>query len=104
MRPIKIKLTSKSKLSIHWDNGFFSEIQTQLLRKECPCATCLAEKERQGAKYIPIYSESEVTINKINIVGNYAISIIWKDGHNTGIYEFPYLLRLTASDEKILET
>lgn len=104
MHPIKITSKNKICLLINWDNGSHTEIQTKLLRKECPCATCLAEREKQGEKYIPIYSENEITISKINLVGNYAISIIWRDGHNTGIYEFPYLQRLGISDTKILET
>ena len=62
------------------------------------------EREKQGTSYIPIFMKPEITINKINIVGNYAISIHWNDGHNTGIYEFTYLLELASTNEKLLKT
>ena len=33
-------------------------------------------------------------IKNITTVGGYAIQITWKDGHNTGIYTYEYLLQL----------
>lgn len=104
MHPVKIKSKNKIGLLIKWSNNSESEIPFQLLRRKCPCATCLAERDRQGAKYIPIFSDNEITINKISVVGNYAISISWNDGHKTGIYEFSYLLQLALSNEKLLKT
>jgi DUF971 family protein len=104
MFPLKIKSSDKLKLTVYWNDGSHSEIGTQLLRKECPCATCLAEREGQSKKYIPIYSENEISIVQIKIVGNYAISIFWKDGHSTGIYEFPYLQRLASSTQNKIKT
>jgi len=35
-----------------------------------------------------------LNITKLSEVGNYAVSVSWKDGHNTGIYEYPYLISL----------
>ncbi len=104
MHPVKIKSKSNFGLLIKWNDNSETEISTNLLRQKCPCATCLAERDRQGAKYIPLFTEQEITINKISIVGNYAISIGWNDGHNTGIYEFSYLLKLASSNEKLLKT
>jgi DUF971 family protein len=51
----------------------------------------LTEKENQSSTYIPLFAENQIKIRSINQVGSYAISIVWQDGHNTGIYEFPYL-------------
>ncbi|MHB8580531.1 MAG: gamma-butyrobetaine hydroxylase-like domain-containing protein [Ignavibacteriaceae bacterium] len=42
-----------------------------------------------------MFSERQSTISSIKEIGNYAISISWKDGHNTGIYEFPFLKNLS---------
>ena len=33
-------------------------------------------------------------IKNIETVGEYAIQITWKDGHNTGIYTYEYLQEL----------
>jgi DUF971 family protein len=94
MHPIKIKIDNNSTLSIMWNNGEKNEIELRELRKFCPCATCLAEREKQSSKYIPIFSENQITVQSINQVGKYAIQIHWKDGHNTGIYEYPFLRNL----------
>ena len=104
MHPVKIISKNKFGLLIKWSDNSETEIPSKLLRRKCPCATCLAERERQGTKYIPLYSNQEITIKKISIVGNYAITISWNDGHNTGIYEFSYLLQLASSNENLLKT
>ncbi|MCS7052564.1 MAG: DUF971 domain-containing protein [Ignavibacterium sp.] len=90
--PKQIKLSeSKDRLFISWNDNTNQVITLLKLRKLCPCATCLAEKENQSPTYIPLYSENQIKISSINQVGSYAITIVWQDGHNTGIYEFPYL-------------
>ncbi|MCU0407189.1 MAG: DUF971 domain-containing protein [Ignavibacteriaceae bacterium] len=33
-------------------------------------------------------------IKNIEVIGEYAIQITWKDGHNTGIYTYEYLMDL----------
>ena len=55
MHPKKIKLIDKKKLLIIWDDGNESELELRELRKRCPCATCLAERDKQGKKYIPLF-------------------------------------------------
>jgi DUF971 family protein len=94
MEPVQIRLLEKKKLYIKWDNGSESLIKLETLRKLCPCATCVTERERQSKTYIPILNKNEIEISGINQVGSYAVSITWKDGHNTGIYEFSYLMKL----------
>jgi DUF971 family protein len=90
--PKQIKLSEqKDNLIIIWNDDSINSISLLKLRKLCPCATCLTEKENQSPTYIPLFAENQIKIKNINQVGNYAISILWQDGHNTGIYEFPYL-------------
>jgi DUF971 family protein len=91
MHPIKIKLVEKKKLLIIWDDENESVIELRDLRKRCPCATCLAERDKQSKMYIPLFAENQVTVKSINQVGNYAVQIIWNDGHNTGIFEYNFL-------------
>jgi len=90
--PKQIKLSEKKdSLLIEWTDSKIQTIPLLKLRKLCPCATCLAEKEIQSPTYIPLFSENQIKISSLKQVGNYAISVNWQDGHNTGIYEFPYL-------------
>jgi len=95
MHPSKIRLIEKKRLLIVWDDGSESVLELRELRKRCPCATCLAERDKQSKMYIPLFSENQVTVKSINQVGNYAIQITWNDGHNTGIYEYNFLKRFS---------
>jgi DUF971 family protein len=95
MSPLKIKLIEKKYLLIIWDDGTKSELALRELRKRCPCATCLAEREKQSKMYIPLYAENQVSVKSINQVGNYAVQINWNDGHNTGIYEYQFLYKFS---------
>ena len=95
MNPTTIKLIEKKKLLIVWDDKSESLLDLRELRKRCPCATCLAERDKQGKKYIPLFAENQVTVKSIIHVGNYAVQITWNDGHNTGIYEYHFLKNFT---------
>lgn len=99
MNPIKIKLVEGKNLLIQWQDGKEHSVPLIKLRRLCPCATCLAEREKQSRSYIPVFSENQITVSEIRQVGNYAISIFWNDGHNTGIYEYTFL-RLIGENSK----
>ncbi|MFZ0454708.1 MAG: DUF971 domain-containing protein [Ignavibacteriaceae bacterium] len=95
MVPVQIKIAEKKNLKIKWDDDSESLIEIKKLRRFCPCATCASEREEQGKYYIPLISEDQTSIKNIEQVGNYAIGITWKDGHNTGIYEYGFLRKLS---------
>jgi DUF971 family protein len=94
MKPVVIKIIGAKKLFIKWDDKTESIIPLQKLRRFCPCATCQSFREMQSKKYISFFFNDQIYIDFISDVGYYAISIIWKDGHSTGIYEFSYLKNL----------
>ncbi|MEN8192946.1 MAG: DUF971 domain-containing protein [Bacteroidota bacterium] len=98
MQPVKIEVTDDDKLNIIWDDNSNSNISLLDLRKACPCAICSTENENFSHSY-KVYRGDETEISHLSVVGNYALSIVWKDGHNTGIYEFEYLMNL-ADKEK----
>ncbi|MEI7811096.1 MAG: DUF971 domain-containing protein [Ignavibacteria bacterium] len=95
MFPKQIRIKEKKYLSIRWDNNSWSFIRLAGLRRACPCVNCKEEREMQGGGYIPIYNDTQLTITDIKINGNYAVNIIWKDGHSAGIYEYSMLNNLT---------
>jgi DUF971 family protein len=95
MVPVQIKIFEKKNLNLKWDDGSESIIEIQKLRKFCPCAICVTEREEHGKYYIPIVTEEQTRIKNIQQVGSYAIGITWKDGHNTGIYEYNFLKKLS---------
>jgi DUF971 family protein len=91
--PTQIK-KEENKLIIKWNNNEIQEITLQKLRDECPCVNCKGESVIFES-YIPIKTPFKPSgfyeIDKIDSVGNYAIQIKWKDGHNTGIYSWDVL-------------
>ena len=93
--PVKLKRTENESLMITWDTGETFDVPLKLLRDECPCVICKGESVIFN-NYIPIKSPYKPTgfykINKIEPVGNYAVQIIWKDGHKTGIYSWDSLM------------
>ncbi len=97
MLPIQIKIIGNKDLYVKWDDNSESVINFMKLRKFCPCATCASEREEQSETFIPIFSGNQITVKSIQQVGSYAISIHWKDGHNTGIFEFPFLKSLAEN-------
>jgi len=96
MQPLKIKLNDQKSLFIKWDDDSESEIPLKKLRELCPCATCIAERENRSKTFIPFMLSNQTEILNIEQVGTYAIQITWKDGHNTGIYEYPFLKNIAA--------
>jgi DUF971 family protein len=83
-QPTQIRKTENSSLMIKWNDGKENEISLTKLRDECPCVNCKGEST-------PFKAAGFYEIESIEAVGNYAISIKWKDGHDTGIYSWDIL-------------
>jgi DUF971 family protein len=96
MKPLKLKVLNKKDLFIKWDDEAESKIPLKKLREFCPCALCINARDKQSKMYIPIFNENQILIASLSVVGSYAININWKDGHNTGIYDYPFLRRLAS--------
>ena len=94
MSPTKIKIRDNEFLDITWSDGKTRSIKLSNLRNNCPCAVCIAEKDEWSKSYIPLYTLEQLKITKIEIIGNYALGIKWEDGHDTGLYDYNYLLQL----------
>ena len=95
--PKTIKIKDKSALEIMWEDESISLIGLKYLRDECPCATCKGETVLLRTYRPPVkkmMTPEMFLIKNIEIVGEYAIQITWKDGHNTGIYTYEYLQEL----------
>jgi DUF971 family protein len=94
--PTQIKRI-EATLKITWNDGKVQEIPLTKLRDECPCVNCKGESVIFES-YIPIKTPFKAAgyyeIDKIEAIGNYAVSIKWKDGHDTGIYSWEILRKL----------
>ena len=78
-------------LDILWEDGSSSSIDYDELRGYCPCAGCQGHMVREIRFRPPRGNPSPLVVSP---VGNYALSILWSDGHTTGIYRFDFLQEL----------
>jgi DUF971 family protein len=90
-QPTKLELAAPDRLRISWNDGQVREYAVRELRDKCPCATCREKRNapQQPATLLPIITEAEARPLRIAVmkpVGNYAYSIEFSDGHDTGIY------------------
>ena len=88
--PVEIRHETKARrLVVLWDDGHQSILPLDYLRSWCPCASC--QGHAPTAKYLDLAGQELVPVDG---VGNYAVSLVWADGHNTGIYSFRWLRQL----------
>jgi DUF971 family protein len=91
--PTRLELTPVARLRITWSDSQIREYSFRELRDKCPCATCREKRNAPPAPLspfqLPIISAAEaqpLRITGMKPVGNYAYSIDFSDGHDTGIY------------------
>ena len=87
------------ELALQWNDGTETYLQLELLRRACPCAVCGGEPDVMGNISRPnvTYTTESFELAGFSIVGGYAVQPRWGDGHNTGLYSFQYLRRLSPS-------
>ena len=86
------------RLAVAWDDGVRTEISFRELRLGCPCAGCV--EEWSGRRTLdPASVPENVHPTSVEPVGSYALSIVWSDGHATGIYSWTTLRALGRPPE-----
>lgn len=91
--PLEISRANLHDMKVRWQDGHESIYIARELRLKCPCAGCIDEMTGH-VRLIASSIAQTVHPVKIDLVGRYAISITWSDGHNTGIYTFEKLRQL----------
>lgn len=71
------------KVRFVWADGHAANYPYEYLRGHCPCATCQGHFAPTQFIHVP-----GATIDRVDLIGNYAFGIAWTDGHDTGIYTF----------------
>lgn len=88
--PSVIRRSDPTKIEIDWTDGHTTRFTPAELRGLCPCAQCV--NELTGVRTIdPTAVSSDLRQSDVAMIGNYAISMRFSDGHHTGIYSFRYL-------------
>lgn len=96
-RPADLELASPAHFRVVWDDGREDMLPARLLRQACPCAQCV--EEGTGRQLLdPATVPETIVLTGAELVGRYAVSFTWSDGHNTGIFTWPHLRALGARD------
>ncbi len=94
MQPVEITRANAHDLKIIWPDGQERIYPSRELRMSCPCAGCV--DETTGAiRILPTHIPEDVHPVTVSVVGRYAITIRWSDGHHTGIYTFEKLRKMS---------
>jgi len=98
-RPIDIKLHQASRLlEIKFDNNTECKLSCEFLRVYSPSAEVRGHGHGQEVLQI---GKEDVNITAIEPVGNYAIKLVFSDGHDTGLYAWDYLYELANNYEAL---
>jgi ATP-binding protein involved in chromosome partitioning len=90
--PVEIDRSGETEARFRWADGHESIFSARLLRTACPCAECV--DELSGARILdPARVPEEIRILSASLVGRYAVSFRFDDGHSLGIYTFDSLRR-----------
>jgi DUF971 family protein len=86
-------------LIINWNDGANCEYPLSNLREACPCAECRGGHANMGRQSDPdhilaLTPKRSYAIEKVELVGNYALQPFWDDNHHSGMYTWEYLRRL----------
>jgi len=93
--PTTIKRLGKESVEITWSDAHRSVYPNRYLRDHCPCAAC-----RERPKHaLPVLGSGEIYPVQMGVVGRYAVSIQWSEGHNTGIYSYETLRQLCPCEQ-----
>ena len=81
------------RLEIVFDDGEIVRLSAERLRVESPSAEVRGHSPSERKIVV---GKENVAIVGVEPVGNYAVRLVFDDGHNTGIYSWDYLRKLAG--------
>jgi DUF971 family protein len=96
--PTDIKYHKRSReLEVRFADGMSARLTTEYLRVHSPSAEVKGHSAGEG---VLVTGKENVAIAKIEPVGQYAVRLVFDDGHNTGLFTWPVLYELCAERER----
>jgi len=96
LRPRHLELKRDTALTITWQDGRVSVYPVAYLRRMSPSADARLLREEIRRNPLTVLpgsgaGDKPLVVEHIERAGNYAINLVFSDGHRTGIYTWPYL-------------
>jgi DUF971 family protein len=96
--PTTLRLRTRSRvLEVVFDNGARFELPFEYLRVYSPSAEVKGHGPGQG---VLVTGKESVGISAIEPVGQYAVKLVFDDGHSTGLYSWKYLYELGSEQAR----
>ncbi|HTT01257.1 MAG TPA: DUF971 domain-containing protein [Steroidobacteraceae bacterium] len=90
--PTEIRLRTRSRLlTVEFDDGRRFELPFEYLRVYSPSAEVRGHGPGQE---VLVLGKEQVGIRAVEPIGQYAVRLVFDDGHNTGLYTWKYLHEL----------
>jgi DUF971 family protein len=97
--PTEIRLgKERNVLHVSFDDGAAFAISAELLRVSSPSAEVQGHSPEQR---ITVPGKRTVGIREIRPIGNYAVQLVFTDGHDTGYYRYEQLRELGERQEEL---
>jgi DUF971 family protein len=94
-KPLEIKLRRQSRLlEVAFDDGQRFELPFEYLRVYSPSAEVKGHGPGQETLQL---GKHDVQVKSVDPVGNYAVRLVFDDGHDSGLYAWGYLYELGAT-------
>lgn len=94
--PTELRLSQdRRRLHVTFEDNASFDLSAEYLRVESPSAEVQGHSAGQKKT---VGGKRSVTIQKIESVGNYAVRLIFDDGHSTGIYSWETLYSLGENE------
>ncbi|HET7794885.1 MAG TPA: DUF971 domain-containing protein [Rhizobacter sp.] len=82
---------ASGQLEMAWADGRRVRFTVRGLRAACKCAGC--EKRRRDGQ--PPQAPADTALTQIHPIGDMGVQLVFSDGHDRGIYPWPYLHQLS---------
>ncbi len=100
--PVDITLHAKSRvLALEFSDGARYDLPCELLRVYSPSAEVRGHGPGQEVLQT---GKRAVGINAIEPVGNYALKLVFSDGHDSGLYSWELLYDLGRNQESLMNS
>ena len=101
LTPTHLDLNREKGLTVEWSDGTSSFYDVKYLRKMSPSADQRELREQMARNPLTVLpasaansGDAPLTAVRAELVGNYAVRIVFSDGHDTGLYSWDYLRRI----------
>ena len=97
--PSELRLSDAGhNMKISFQSGETFDLPAELLRVESPSAEVRGHGPGQEQL---VFGKRLVSILRIGPVGNYAVRLMFSDGHSSGIFTWAYLAKLGVEQDEI---